>query len=102
MRRSTTSELRMLRMMMWHFGIDTRCCFCHKPLLDEQVLRNGDGRLHFGGQTLPPIKTKLTIHHADDNHHNNEKRNRKPCHRTCHRSFHMKQRRKNLAPQEIE
>jgi hypothetical protein len=93
MRRSTTSELRMLRMIAWHVGLDTKCCFCHQPLLDEQLLQGRETKnQHLGGYSISPIKTKITLHHVDGNHYNNEGNNRKLAHTTCHKSFHMRQR----------
>jgi len=90
MRKSSRSELRMLRMMMNHFGTATKCYFCKEPLLKLEDLIADDGTWHIIRGSIP-IKTKLTIHHKDGNHKNNEESNRKPCHRTCHRSFHMKE-----------
>lgn len=91
MRKSSRSELRMDRVMLWHFGTITKCHFCKQPLLDIEELRQADGKIHMAGRQVPPIKTKLTVHHKDGDHSNNDPKNRKPCHRTCHRSFHMKQ-----------
>jgi hypothetical protein len=95
MRKSSRSELRMLRVMMWHFGIETKCHFCHKPLLDEADLKAAGKKLFAGKESPLPIKTRLTLHHADGNHYNQSPENRKPCHQKCHKSFHMKEQRKS-------
>ena len=93
MRKSSRSELRMLRVMMSHFGLTTKCFFCKKSLLKLEDVICQDGELHIAGKTPPqPIKTKLTIHHEDGNHYNNDSENRKPCHSKCHKSFHMHER----------
>ena len=86
MRRSSKSELRMLREMMWHFGLIKRCRFCKKPLLtwpDEREMR-------FGRRDFPQVKTKLCIHHEDEDRTNNDDDNRKPAHSKCHRQYHIK------------
>src|ERR1700734_476342 len=91
MRKSSRSELRMLRMMVTHFGLITKCCFCKKPLLELEDMLHPDGELHIVGHPLP-IKTKLTIHHGDGVHQNNADENRQPAHSTCHKRFHMTER----------
>src|SRR5580704_2708761 len=93
MRRSIKSELRMLRVMMSHFGLITRCCFCKQSLLRLEDVVGSDGELHIAGKESPqPIKTKLTIHHENGKHRDNREENRKPCHQACHKAFHMKER----------
>ena len=80
--------------MMWHFGTVTKCYFCKKPLLDVQILADNfsPDKLYIGSFAALSIKERLTIHHKDGNHHNNDPKNRKPCHRKCHKSWHMRER----------
>lgn len=85
MRRSTASELRMLREMCWHWGLSKTCYFCKKPLLDA-----GANDLKFGERQFPPIKTKLAIHHRNGDHGDNLPKNRKPAHQACHKRFHIR------------
>jgi hypothetical protein len=98
MRKSSRSELWMLRQMMVHFGLITKCFFCNKPLLDESDVVLSDGKVHIASRSQKPIKRKLTIHHGDGVHQNNEEYNRHPCHQSCHKSYEMKIRRSKLAP----
>jgi hypothetical protein len=92
MRKSTRSELRMLREMMWHFGLTTKCYFCHKPLLKFHNDITGANEPHFGDRECPPVKTVLTIHHKNEDHKDDRAKNRRPCHSSCHRRHHMKRR----------
>lgn len=84
MRRSTASELRMLREMVWHFTEGKKCPFCKKELLP------GATDLEYGERNCPPIKERLTIHHSNGNHDDNRKKNRKPAHQSCHKRYHIK------------
>ena len=93
MRKSSRSELRMLRVMMSHFGVSTDCYFCGKPLIAMADVLAADGKWHLAGKLAPlPIKTKLTIHHENGDHTDNTYENRKPCHQKCHKRFHMEER----------
>lgn len=93
MRKSSRSELRMLRTMMTHFGVNTKCYFCKQPLLTMEEIVSEDGSWHLASKTAPlPIKTKMTIHHRNGDHNDQSVRNRKPCHQKCHKRFHMKER----------
>lgn len=85
MRRSTASELRMLREIVWHYGLIKKCPFCEKPLLEQ-----GANDLKFGERQFPPVKTKLAIHHEDGDHSNNDPKNRKPAHQSCHKRYHIR------------
>ena len=85
MRRSTKSELRMLREITWHFGTITKCFFCKKPLLDP-----GARDLEYGERGFPPVKVKLAIHHKNNDHGDNKPKNRKTAHSLCHRKYHIK------------
>jgi hypothetical protein len=102
MRKSSRSELWMLRQMMVHFGLITPCCFCEEPLLKLEDVLLSDGKLHIASRSQLPIRTKLTVHHEDGNHQNNAPSNRKPCHQSCHKSYEMKLRRQKLAPPKEE
>lgn len=54
-----------------------KCYFCGKPITPEDIpLRRVD---------------KLTEHHVDGNHENNDASNCVLAHRSCHRSYHLKQ-----------
>jgi hypothetical protein len=88
MRRSTKAELRMLREIGWHFGTIKKCYFCKKPLLESST--PGATDLKFGERSFPPIKTKLAIHHQNEDHNDNRPKNRKPAHSKCHRKYHIK------------
>ncbi len=89
MRRSTKSELRMLREIVWHFCTIKKCFFCKQPLLEMT-----EKEMRFGRRDFPPVKVKLAIHHEDENRRNNSRENRKPAHSKCHRRHHIKQLRK--------
>jgi hypothetical protein len=94
MRKSIRSELRMLREMLWHFGLVTKCHFCHKPLLEFYNEITGATEPEFGERSCPPVKTTLTIHHKNENHKDNRKKNRKPAHSACHKRYHARQQHK--------
>lgn len=89
MRRSTKAELRMLREMIWYFGIKIKCFFCKEPLLSMKKRK-----AQFGARDHPPVKEKLAIHHEDEDRENNDPSNLKPCHSTCHKRHHAKKRHK--------
>lgn len=74
----------MLREMAWHFGTRMGCYFCGEPLLQAVGLE-------FGERNFPPVKTKLAIHHINENHDDNRETNLAPAHSTCHRRHHLKQ-----------
>ena len=87
MRKSTRQELRKLRELVWEAFEGVSCYFCHEPLLTgSNLYKDGHGS---GDGTKTAEMLEITIHHRDGNHHNQEKRNRKPCHSRCHRSHHM-------------
>lgn len=79
----------MLREMMWHFGLTTKCYFCKEPLLVFD--KPGASGPDFGDRSSPPVKTVLTIHHKNEKHRDNRPKNRKPCHSACHKRYHIKQ-----------
>lgn len=87
MRKSTRREVRKLREIAHYFLEDIKCCFCRKPLL-------GKNRYAPGRADGSPIDIKLTQHHVDGDHYNQEKKNRKWSHDSCHRSYHLKMRHK--------
>jgi len=79
---STQSEIRMLREFV-HMHLQGKTCFfCGLPLIEASET--------YGHRNHPPIKVALTVHHADENHGNNDARNRKDAHQHCHKSFHAK------------
>lgn len=83
MRRSTKSELRMLREVVHYFGRRTKCFFCHQPLLEAPSAS-------FGHRDHAPIRTRLCIHHVDEDRENNQDSNLKPAHSRCHKRFHAR------------
>jgi hypothetical protein len=85
MRRSTASELRMLREIVWHIGTIKKCYFCKELLLDP-----GANDLTFGERNCPPVKVKIAIHHENNSHEDNTPSNRKLAHQSCHKRHHIK------------
>jgi hypothetical protein len=84
MRRSTASELRMLREIVWHIGTIKHCFFCKKLLLDPGAID-----LEFGERNCPPVKIPLAIHHRNEDHEDNNPDNRKLAHSSCHKRYHV-------------
>lgn len=87
MRKSTRRELRKLRELVYHLLDGKICCFCFLPLIDT------DG-VQFGSGDGPPLSDKVTIHHRDGCHENNERSNRRLAHARCHKSHHARLRRR--------
>jgi hypothetical protein len=87
MRKSTRREVRKLREIAHYFLEDVKCYFCKKLLL-------GKNRYAPGRADGSPIDIKLTQHHKDGDHYNQEKKNRVWSHDSCHRAHHMKMRHK--------
>lgn len=63
------------------------CFFCKKAL---EVSRTAGGWLKHGNAVGPRLEEKITIHHIDGNHDNDEPLNKSLCHTTCHKSFHRR------------
>ena len=85
MQKRIRRELGKSRELLWHFLDGQKCCFCHKPLVNVKA-----ENIRFGNATAKPIDLKITIHHKDGDHSNNEKSNRKLAHTTCHKRHHVK------------
>jgi len=59
---------------------DIRCCFCNKK---------------FTSSDFPNRRVdRVTIHHIDGNHKNNDPSNLALAHRTCHKAHHLIEQRK--------
>jgi hypothetical protein len=99
MRKSTRQELRKCRELLRFLLRDKKCCFCKKPLQDDKsYAKDGDGQ-------GSPICRRITIHHKDGNHQNDNPENKKLSHTTCHKSYHMRQRHRlaiGLVGEEVE
>jgi len=86
MRRSTRQELRKLREICREALDGVRCFLCKELILQsDNCYGPGDGE-------GSPFEVGITIHHADGNHSNNDKKNRKLVHTKCHKSHHLKER----------
>lgn len=83
MRKSTRRELRKLRELVHVLLSGKRCCFCKEPILEVEdgFQGSGDG---------PQLEIKVTIHHKDGDHDNNDPRNHRLAHQSCHKRHHMK------------
>lgn len=79
-------ELGKNRELLWHLLDGLKCCFCHKPLLDVELLK----MVKFGDATAPALAILLTIHHKNGNHKDNRRRNRDMSHQSCHKSWEAK------------
>jgi len=91
MRKSTRQELRKCRELIRFLIRDKCCCFCHKPLMDdESYAKDGDGQ-------GSPIARRITIHHVDGNHENDAQNNKRLSHTSCHLSYHARKRHKEAA-----
>lgn len=67
-------------------GYGPYCCFfCRKPL-DEYA---ADFKTH-GNSVGPKFLEKLSIHHINGNHDDNEDSNKALCHTKCHKGHHRK------------
>ncbi len=84
MRKSTRSELNKLRELFWYFIHGKRCAICKEKFVEDDVYtlhRHGDG-------TGAPLSMRLTIHHKNGDHDDNERSNHGLVHATCHRRYH--------------
>jgi hypothetical protein len=71
--------------LLWHFLEGKKCPFCKEPLVVPPW------PIQFGEATAPAIDVcSLTIHHDNEDHSDNGKKNRIPCHKKCHKSHHAK------------
>jgi len=90
MRKSTRQELRKARELL-RFCLRGKVCwfrFCRKPLLnDVSYAKDGDGQ-------GSPISRRITIHHKDGDHDNDDQRNKKLVHTSCHKRYHIRKRRR--------
>lgn len=83
MRKSTRQELRKLRELV-RVLLEGKCCFfCKKVLLV-------DGQVWIGNADGSPLQSRLTWHHIDGEHDNNERANLRLSHTDCHKSYHMR------------
>ena len=80
---SSRRELYKLRELAHFLLFDRPCFFCEKPLVDQSFIAHGNS-------IGPKFTEKISIHHIDGNHENNEHTNKAPCHTTCHKSFHRR------------
>jgi len=75
----TSYEKSRLKELLWLLVIkyQPKCALCHETFVKSDVLpsRGSD---------------KLTEHHADGNHYNDDLSNRVLVHRTCQKSYHTK------------
>ena len=84
MRKSTRSELRMLRIVASHYLTREKCFFCKKPLLE--------GATETEGRWGHPIEIRVTEHHKDTVRDGkwNAPENRVMVHTNCHKRFHAR------------
>lgn len=61
------------------------CYFCKKPFSYAEEFNT------HGNTIGPKFAEKLSIHHLDGNHDNNERENKALCHTSCHKSHHRKE-----------
>jgi len=83
MQRSKRRELRKLRELVHVLLVGKTCFFCKLPLVDP----TDDGWQ--GSGNGPTLTDKLTIHHRDGCHSNNDPKNHRLCHQKCHKRHHM-------------
>lgn len=86
MRKSTRRELNKLRELFWYFIAGKKCARCHElfvPADAYEMASHGDCR----GE---PVSLKITIHHRDHDHSNNDRRNHSLMHNACHKALHAK------------
>lgn len=60
------------------------CYFCRQHLDASHFVEHGNS-------TGPKFTLKLTIHHVDGDHDNNEQMNKALAHTKCHKSFHRRE-----------
>lgn len=112
MRDSTRRELHKLRELM-HFVLNGAgatpqeeenrsgsygkyCCFfCKKPLSGVEFEKHGNS-------IGPRFTEKLSIHHVDGNHDNNEESNKALSHTSCHKSHHRSLANKQRANKSVD
>lgn len=90
-------ELQMLRELVWNLlgigdGIQNcpdapRCFVCGRHLLRAEGINRT-----FGHRRHTQVKTKLTVHHIDENRDNNALYNTVIVHRACHKKYHNQKR----------
>ena len=83
MNKATAQELKLLREIAHYFLDGERCHFCGQPLIEDLDKT-------FGDKANRPIRARLTVHHADEDHSNNQRENTVWCHRRCHLSYHAR------------
>lgn len=61
------------------------CYFCRKSFAYAEEFNT------HGNTIGPKFAEKLSIHHLDGNHENNERENKALCHTSCHKSHHRRE-----------
>lgn len=85
MRASKRRELYKLRELVHFLLVGKTCFFCHEPLSDKAELFTTHGNA-----VGPEFSDKISIHHIDENHHNNTHSNKAACHTKCHKAHHRR------------
>lgn len=86
--REFMKEVRKLRELVHFLLVGQACYFCGKPLSEIAESWNNHGN----GDGPKLTDRRITIHHRDGNHDNNEHSNKVLCHTSCHKSHHMMER----------
>jgi hypothetical protein len=74
MNKATAQELKLLREIAHYFLDGETCHFCGQPLIEDLDKT-------FGDKANRPIRARLTVHHVDEGHPNNQRDNTVWCHR---------------------
>lgn len=86
-KKSFSSEVRLLREIAWWAIRYLRCYFCDEVFIPVKKAT----KLTFGHRHHKPFKLKLTLHHRDGDHDENKHDNLRWSHSTCHKRHHIKE-----------
>lgn len=81
-------ELYKLREIASFLLVGQVCYFCRQALSPtaEKFVKHGETI----GPRFKAEDAKITIHHIDHDHDNQEHSNKALCHTSCHKSYHRK------------
>lgn len=86
MRKDSRRELNKLRELVHFLLVGQKCFFCNKPLSTT-----AETFVEHGNATGPALDERISVHHVDGDHSNNQHDNKALCHLKCHKSHHRRE-----------